>query len=177
MRPTAPRGFNPFDGRGPFLGNRYIPAGTTLTAEMAEFARCRPEHLRTPIRALPKLNDVIGYRSGPNQQVIAALVIGVPNLTAPGDDPDLNVWRVVLDPESRAPKLDLLGRRRHELVDDPWPVVRLRIGPPPGGVADPERPGGALKGSTTYTDVREERLPGLGGWLPAGAIEFRARWL
>ena len=124
---------------------RVLP-GLPMTAEDVAWARKRPVGLRTPI---PEVGQVVDYRHDLNGPVVPARVLAV--LLDDGTDP--NVWRVKIDESStehlRAPVLDENGNYVMELVDDPWPDVRLKV-----------------EGHAGHAITREARLPGSTGWLP-----------
>lgn len=137
-------------------GAVYVPPGHSLTPEQVTWARGRPPWARRPV---PTLGAAVGVRMAPYGPVLRAVVIGVPSLTDPGDNPDLLVWRVVTDEARAAVRGDGPGGYRWELVDDPWPTLRLRVEPPDGG-----------KGPRIFNETREERLSPLGGWLPPDQV-------
>lgn len=159
------------------IGNTYHPPGRSLTGDELAWVRNRPEGERRP---MPAVGAIVGWREVEGGPVVRATVVEVESVTDPWahesapfepHGPDPNVWRVVTNPETATPLHDALGRYVFAPVPDPWPAVVVRIDPTvinPG--TGPDLAGREVIGRTRYMHVREARLPGSAGWLPAEDI-------
>jgi len=151
------------------VANTHHPSAGPLNREQIDWLRDRPAQARRP---LPAVGDVVGFRESENGPVVTATVLRwVDDLEDPYHNPagqDPNVWKVVTDPSRAVPLYDALGRRRFELVADPWPALELQVEPTvrevPGG-------GTEVKGRRRIYSTREARLAGAVGWLPAEMID------
>lgn len=126
-----------------------IPQLPTSAAQVG-WARRRPASERTQI---PAPGEMVGLRLAPGGPVTHAQVVSVgmqpPAATRPQDELDHNVWRYKLSHDRRPIDRDAAGNREVELVDDPWPTLRVRT----------------LEGPAMIVECREARLPGSAGWL------------
>lgn len=115
-----------------------------MTTEDVIATRCRPPWLRTD---LPYAGQQVQYRHEEYGPLINAKILSVDM----ENRKDPCVWRYVLDDEGRPV---VLGNVRvMEMVDDPWPSVRLQAE------------------SGLIVDTREARFPGSPGWLPRSVKE------
>lgn len=119
--------------------NLANPTGLPMTLNDVLNVRCRSAFMRTD---LPYVGQQVKYRHEDYGPLVDAKILSV-DMENRGDH---NVWRYVLD-ANRIP-VELHGVRVMELVDDPWPSVRLQT----------------VKGF--LVDTREARFPGSPGWLP-----------
>lgn len=118
--------------------NLANPTGIPMTAEDVQFVRCRPPWLRTN---LPHVGQRVKYRHEDYGELVDAEILAVDM----ENRHDPCVWRYVLD-GNRNP-VTLHGVRVMEVVDDPWPSVRL------------------VTTLAFVVDTREARFPGSPGWL------------
>lgn len=120
------------------------PTGIPMTLEDVITTRCRPAWLRTD---LPRVGQEVQYRHDEYGPLVDATIL----LVEMENRRDPCVWRYVLDEAGRP--VVLAGVRIMEMVDDPWPSVRLQTV------------------HNLTVDTREARFPGSPGWLPRSVKE------
>lgn len=124
--------------------NLANPTGIPMTLEDVLAVRTRKPWLRTN---LPVKGQRVKYRHEEYGGLVDAeiLIVDMENRRDPC------VWRYVLN-ENRIP-VELNGQRVMEMVEDPWPSVRLATQ------------------AGFICETREARFPGSPGWLPRGVKE------
>ena len=124
--------------------NLSNPTGLPMTPEDVQAVRCRKPWLRTN---LPVAGQRVQYRHEEYGPLVDAEILRVDM----ENRRDPCVWKYVVQ-DGRP--VELSGVRVMELVDDPWPSVRLSV-----------------TGTSRIYDTREARFPGSPGWLPRSVTQ------
>lgn len=126
--------------------NLANPTGIPMTQEDVLAVRCRPPWRRTD---LPYVGQRVKYRHEEYGLLVDAEILSVDM----ENRRDPCVWCYIMDPALPGRPLEINGIRQMELVDDPWPSVRLATS------------------EGFVCDTRESRFPGSPGWLPRSVKE------